>query len=260
MNIRDIFIESFVQLFYDYMSYLCFIEDYAVFNTEMLIENRNSTMTAFYREITETQNFQQFVQSNSKENLKYFNMMLKKFNDERATLHRTHVRSISTFNVRKSSSVSPTKRSVRVSQNRISPLKLNPQEKYFEVEQTYVIAPYFISLKIDNLEELDKLINNSLFYPEENLNSHGILREDKRIFTKLKLLKMENFPTHYLRYIVPGETMKEESTKLNEIKKDIVLNNIASKLDFFEKMAKEQVQKRKCTMISKTKLRKEDEM
>ena len=55
-------------MFYDCMDYLYSIDDdYTVFNTEMLLKNRNQSEAAFYKEVTETQIFQNFIQNFTKD-------------------------------------------------------------------------------------------------------------------------------------------------------------------------------------------------
>lgn len=73
MFIRNSFIEAFCLMFYDFMDYLNNIDDdYTVFNTEMLLNNRNKKDDKFYKDITDTQIFQNFIQNISKDQSSFY--------------------------------------------------------------------------------------------------------------------------------------------------------------------------------------------
>ena len=73
MFIRNCFIEAFCMMFYDFMDYLNNIDDdYTVFNTEMLLNNRNKKDDKFYKDITDTQIFQNFIQNISKDQSNFY--------------------------------------------------------------------------------------------------------------------------------------------------------------------------------------------
>ena len=73
LYIQNLFLEAFCLMFYDCMDYLYSIDDdYTVFNTEMLLKNRNQSEAAFYKEVTETQIFQNFIQNFTKDQRNYY--------------------------------------------------------------------------------------------------------------------------------------------------------------------------------------------
>jgi len=72
LQIRDAFIDFFVELFHDYAQYLSILEEDTVFNKSLFIEKRKSDKK-FYNEILDTQLFQQFTQNVINSDVGYFN-------------------------------------------------------------------------------------------------------------------------------------------------------------------------------------------
>ena len=72
MQIRDAFIDFFVEMFHDYAQYLSFLEEDTVFNKSLFLEKRQNEKK-FYNEILDTQLFQQFTQNVVDEDVGYFN-------------------------------------------------------------------------------------------------------------------------------------------------------------------------------------------
>ena len=72
LQIRDAFIDFFVEMFHDYAQYLSFLEEDTVFNKSLFLEKRQSEKK-FYNEILDTQLFQQFTQNVINEDVGYFN-------------------------------------------------------------------------------------------------------------------------------------------------------------------------------------------
>ena len=66
LNIRDAFIDLFVEMFQDYASYLRFVEEEPVFNKSLYLEKKSNNEKKFYNEILDTQLFQQFTQNSPK--------------------------------------------------------------------------------------------------------------------------------------------------------------------------------------------------
>ena len=73
LNIRDAFIDLFVEMFQDYARYLYFVEEEPVFNKSLYLEKQSNNEKKFYNEILDTQLFQQFTQNVVKEDMNYFN-------------------------------------------------------------------------------------------------------------------------------------------------------------------------------------------
>ena len=65
IKIKNVFIQAFLEILYDYKNYLSVIGGKPIFNTNMLIEKRPKNDSTFYKEFTETQLFQLFIQNNT---------------------------------------------------------------------------------------------------------------------------------------------------------------------------------------------------
>ena len=72
LQIRDAFIDFFVEIFHDYGQYLSFVDDDTVFNKPLFIEKKKADKD-FYNELLDTQLFQQFTQNIINEEVQYFN-------------------------------------------------------------------------------------------------------------------------------------------------------------------------------------------
>mgnify|MGYP002624062989 CR=1 FL=1 len=73
LDIRDAFIDLFVEMFQDYANYLSFLDDETVFNKSLFLEKKPNNDKKFYNEILDTQLFQQFTQNVVNEDVNYFN-------------------------------------------------------------------------------------------------------------------------------------------------------------------------------------------
>ena len=73
LQIRDAFIDVFVEMFQDYAKYLSFVDQDAVFNKALFLEKKPNNEKNFYNEIIDTQLFQQFTQNVVNEDVGYFN-------------------------------------------------------------------------------------------------------------------------------------------------------------------------------------------
>jgi hypothetical protein len=72
LQIRDAFIDFFVEIFQDYGQYLSFVDEDTVFNKPLFIEKKKTDKN-FYNELLDTQLFQQFTQNIINEEVQYFN-------------------------------------------------------------------------------------------------------------------------------------------------------------------------------------------
>ena len=73
LQIRDAFIDVFVEMFQDYAKYLSFVDQDAVFNKALFLEKKSKSEKRFYNDIIDTQLFQQFTQNVINEDMGYFN-------------------------------------------------------------------------------------------------------------------------------------------------------------------------------------------
>lgn len=77
-TIRSIFTKSMALLFGDYKSYVSYIDDVPLFNTESFLKNKPEKQKNFLNELTQTQNFQLFLQT--KENYPFFDKICTRNN------------------------------------------------------------------------------------------------------------------------------------------------------------------------------------
>ena len=64
IKIKQVFIQAFIEILYDYKTYLTLLNDKPIFNTKTLLEKRPKADYKFYNEITQTQLFHLFIQNN----------------------------------------------------------------------------------------------------------------------------------------------------------------------------------------------------
>ena len=126
LQIRDAFIDFFVEIFHDYAKYLSFLEEDAVFNKSLFMEKKTKDKN-FYNEILDTQLFQQFTQNVVNEDVGYFNYKITLKEEKK---------------------------------------KGNNDFKNKEIKRTYYINPDFLNIpnNNDNMKELIEMSNKK--YPE----------------------------------------------------------------------------------------------
>jgi len=89
LDIRNVFINMFVEMFHDYNKYMTFLDDDVVFNKNLFLEKIESNNDKhFYDEFIETQLFQQFTQNIVKDELKYFSEKAKNYSNKMGALKR----------------------------------------------------------------------------------------------------------------------------------------------------------------------------
>ena len=89
LEIRNVFINMFVEMFHDYNKYMTFLDDDVVFNKNLFLEKIvSSNDKHFYDEFIETQLFQQFAQNIVKDELKYFSEKVKNYSNKMGALKR----------------------------------------------------------------------------------------------------------------------------------------------------------------------------
>ena len=89
LEIRNVFINMFVEMFHDYNKYMTFLDDDVVFNKNLFLEKISSNNDKhFYDEFIETQLFQQFTQNIVKDELKYFSEKAKNYSNKLGALKR----------------------------------------------------------------------------------------------------------------------------------------------------------------------------
>ena len=65
IKLKEIFIQAFIELFFEYKKYLSIIGDIPIFNTKSFIKDKTKNEKEFFKEFTNTQIFQIFIQNSS---------------------------------------------------------------------------------------------------------------------------------------------------------------------------------------------------
>lgn len=218
--IQNCFICLFVELLFDFDTYLTVIDDYPLFNTNSLLEARPAEDAKFYQEFTETQLFQQFIQTfSSKNDTIYFNTMIKKYNSGKKLL---------TYETNDLKSV---------------------YEIYDKIDKLFIIKPYF--LKMDKIENDKEAIHQQLLksYPknEAQLHPSGIMKETYRIIGSIKEIKQEDKVLKYHYYQIPGQQIKAQVST----SKEKSTSNIAMRANIFEsRQQNNKIQIRSCRYVN----------
>ena len=80
-NVRNAFIEMFVQMFKEYPKYICILDNDVVFNKNSFLNSVDKHDIKFYNEFIDTQLFQQFIQTSFSEEFDYFNKLINEDNN-----------------------------------------------------------------------------------------------------------------------------------------------------------------------------------
>jgi hypothetical protein len=138
LEIRDAFIDFFVEMFQDYAKYLSFIEGDPVFNKSLFLEKKPNNERNFYNDILDTQLFQQFTQNVVNEDVNYFN-------------NKINLRELG---------------------------KKKEKKKILNVEKEYCINPDFLKLEKNNINLKDLIKESKEKYPEENFKNNSLILEN----------------------------------------------------------------------------------
>ena len=227
LRMKNVFMQFFTELLYDYKKYSYIIDDYPVFNSFLLIKEKEKKGSNFYAEFTSTQIFQMFIQ-----NSLFPNDDKKSYFEDR----------LSYLEEIKKSGANLSYNSEKLYQ------KLNEDyNKYFEVKKKYVIKPFFIK-EFNILEEKKSAKNQkvnmsdiirilSKHYSKQNftiLNKHGVLFENKRVIKQDIELTNDNDPQEimifYIHNIVNDNNNINNEDKSEENNSIINKDNSASKI------------------------------
>ena len=138
LEIRDAFIDFFVEMFQDYAKYLSFIEEDPVFNKSLFLEKKPSNERNFYNDMLDTQLFQQFTQNVVNEDVNYFN-------------NKINMRELG---------------------------KKKEKKKILNVEKEYCINPDFLKLEQNSNNLKDLIKESKEKYPEENFKINSLILEN----------------------------------------------------------------------------------
>ena len=203
--------QIFSELLFDYKKYSYIIDDYPVFNSFLLVKDKEKKGGNFYQEFSSTQLFQMFIQNSlfcPEDKKSYFEerlAVLKEVKKVGATL---------AFNLEK-----------------MYEKYKEDYFKFFEIKKKYVIKPFFIeefqSFEEKNfsknkrikLSDVVKFLSKHYDRPiYTDINSHGVLFENKRVFDRSIELTNDNDPEEYQIFYIPKHINEEENEDEDESK------------------------------------------
>ena len=209
IRLKNLFLHVFVEMLYDYNKYSHIIENYPVFNSFLLINEKPRSNKKFYKELTSTQIFQMFIQNsfcNENDKKFYFDSRIKDYLELKKKGHNPGL-----------------------IYSKISEKFKKQYLSYFEINKNYIIKPYFLKNfekeeekftsknKIMKLREIISFISNK-YEPYNNyLNNQGVLKESKRIVSKPIDLSHENDPQNYNIFIIPENNLDNNTNTNNMI-------------------------------------------
>ena len=209
IKIKQVFIQTFIEILYDYENYLSIIDKCPIFNINGLLENRPKTESVFYKEFTQTQLFQLFIQNNYKNKDTFFiNMMneylkLKEKNNFREIFEKKCL-------------------------------------EYCRIDKNYIISPYFLEEKISkflsNNENKEFELNDLNNILEETNNKYEIFFTDdhssknKKVIIKdkinLNIINNNNDKNKTYNFYQLPDSENLEQSNLTEDSIDDIIDNI----------------------------------
>ena len=212
IRIRSLFLQVFVEMLYDYNKYSHVVDDYPVFNSFVMINEKPKNEKDFYKELTSTQLFQVFLQNSlfKEDNKKfYFDNYINKYNELKENGLNSNLIFINLFENFKSQYLS-----------------------FLQINKNYIIKPFFIK-EFAKFEEKYESKNKNVKYIDivsfiskqynpnsNNLNNKGILKENKRIVGRKIILSHENDPEKYFLFLIPENNKKEVENNFNDKKNE----------------------------------------
>ena len=196
LQIKDIFIDAFVEMFQDYAKYLSFIEQDAVFNKALFLQKKPNNEKKFYSDIIDSQLFQQFIQNVMNADVGYFN-------------NKIALKGLG---------------------------KKTSQKKIQENKIEYLICPDFLKIETNSESKFDTLINNMQKKFPENNNPNTVLIMEKILDIKDEDYNEKNCDIYFTEEETENENenktpkntkntlmlelMKKSNIKMNVIKKE----------------------------------------
>ena len=231
IRIKNLFLHTFVVLLYDYKKFSHIIDNYPVFNSFLLIEEKPNADKKFYKELTSTQLFQIFIQNSfcNDENKKfYFNervndyIQLKKTKDYNSNLMYAMIfekfqrEYLSNLTINKNYIIKP------IFHKNFDEFQKNIEKRNKSLKLTDIVS--FIYRKYDSYTNY--------------LNNQGVLKENKRVVGRHFDLISDNDPKNYDIFILPKEkdndlisieSSSASQKKDNEINSETSINNSVNK-------------------------------
>ena len=174
LNIRNVFIEMFVQMFHEIDKYLCFLDDDVVFNKNLFMETVPKEDKKFYDEFIDTQLFQLFTQNFVNDELDYFKSMKDEFNKN----------------------------------NQFSNDKNEDIRKY--IKKIYILNPDYLGIKENNKRDIEMKVKDEYNLKKE-VDMDGFIVNDKRITEYIQNIDNDNYNNKNCNiYLIPEKEEKVE--------------------------------------------------
>ena len=173
-QIRNAFIEMFVEMFHDVEKYMCYLDEDVVFNKNLFMETIPKEDKKFYDEFIDTQLFQLFSQNIVKNELRYFKSKCKEYNND----------------------------------NKFSE-ENNLDTQKILVKKIYIITPDYLDIKEKNIDKIEDIINDKFVLKEET-DVEGLIISKKRITEYIQKINNNSYDNdNFNIYLIP-ESEKEE--------------------------------------------------
>ena len=199
-NLRNAFLEMFIQMFHNYYRYtvnMC--DDDNVFNQSLFINNFEEKDQKFFNEFFDTQLFQLFKQNCAKDELSYFKAKIIEFNKKESIDRESVYSANSDYN--------------------------GFLNKDFNTSKLYIIKPEYLNINENNCEkiseELKKLFENDTKIDEKK-------EKDPRILESFEQIEDKNYNnSNCIIYILPEEkSIKKVISEKKTLEEDLPKNAI----------------------------------
>ena len=228
LQIRDAFIDVFVEMFHDYAQYLSFLEEDTVFNKSLFMEKRKGDKK-FYNEILDTQLFQQFTQNVINEDVGYFNKKIAEREENKKNKPKKNKENIKQY------CINPDFLGITNENNDMKEITKKVNEKYPENKSKHKIRIIGNQIKIEDNKYNDKECKIYMT-PEEKEVKKEEKHEEKQEGTQqkkaikittnssiLQKIKMMNLNVSKAVKKKEGDLTEKEKDSLKETIKDYVM-------------------------------------
>ena len=222
-----LFIQIFMELFYDYKKYLATIDDLPVFNTNAFLNKRPENDKVFYKELTTTQLYQIFIQNslsyiNNKKKSFFFDELIEEYIKKKEKAKEENIKN-------------KKKLPYYIIVHNEFECSINNQ--FFTITKNYGIKPSHLKLfqpfegKLKH-QKGSKLLHDINFYLKKEfkerhfLNEKGVIKENRRIVhNDLNLLHQNDIKT-FGYYLTPEEEEENEEKENEKKAKNIKMTSI----------------------------------
>ena len=207
INIRDAFIQMFVDMFKEYPKYICILDNDVVFNKNSFMKTINKNDKIFFEEFIDTQLFQQFTQTIFTDDCNYFNKIISVEGDYKSEFIGTPL-------------------DVQVEKVYLMPpIYLGTEEKENKTIQKYICEYYPTNLE------------SNFVAKDEYKNSDGIILPSHRVIPSITEIQDDDYINdNCLIYLLPNQNnalkkrtlVRETSVQLFETIKNQSFNDLES--------------------------------